>query len=148
MSVVEGMAVPLSVSINVKHTHKKPQNDRIIDYFYILVCSIPYTQYAIRNTLYSTRYTRIEYPESSNDLCKTNPICYSNKMNTTFLFAKDYEPITMNNEPEKQTQSKPILSASGGFKCDLVQMGHHEDMFWFFVAKWVGFGYNMFSCRY
>jgi len=37
------------------------------------------------------------------------------QMNTTFLLAKDYEQITMNNEPEKQTQSKPILSASGGF---------------------------------
>jgi len=36
-------------------------------------CSF-YTLYAIRNTLYATRYTRIEYPESSNDLCKTNPI--------------------------------------------------------------------------
>jgi len=33
-----------------------------------------YTLYAIRNTLYATRYTRIEYPESSNDLFKTNPI--------------------------------------------------------------------------
>jgi len=64
----------------------------------------------------------IEYPESSIDLCKTNPICYSNKKNTTFLLAKDYEQITMNNEPEKQTQSKPILSASGGFKPDLSKL--------------------------
>jgi hypothetical protein len=39
------------------------------------------------------------------------------KKNTTFLLAKDYEQITVNNEPEKQTQSKPILPASlsGGF---------------------------------
>ena len=41
--------------------------------------------------------------------------------------------ITMTNNNEqrtmncsKQTQSKPILSASGGFKRDLVKMGHHE----------------------
>ena len=36
----------------------------------------------------------------------------------------------MNNEPEKQTQSKPILSrrsiGEGGFKPDLVKMGYHK----------------------
>jgi hypothetical protein len=65
---------------------------------------------------------------------QNKPNLRSNKMNTTFLLAKDYEQITMNNEPEKQTQTnptcselvEPILSASGGFKCDLVQMGHHR----------------------
>jgi hypothetical protein len=69
---------------------------------------------------------------------QNKPNLRSNKKNTTFLLAKDYEQITMNNEPEKQTQSKPILSASGGFKRDLVQMGHHEDMFWIFCCKMGG----------
>ena len=33
----------------------------------------------LRNTQYETCYTRIGYPESSNDLCKTNPICWTLK---------------------------------------------------------------------
>jgi hypothetical protein len=46
-------------------------------------------------------------PITNNQLCKTNPICYSNKKNTTFLLAKDYEQITMNNEPMKTNPNKP-----------------------------------------
>jgi hypothetical protein len=43
-------------------------------------------------------------------IMQNKPNFRSNKKNTTFLLAKDYEQITMNNEPEKQTQSKPIYS--------------------------------------
>jgi hypothetical protein len=38
---------------------------------------------------------------------QNKPNFRSNKMNTTFLLTKDYEQITMNNEPKKQTQSNP-----------------------------------------
>jgi hypothetical protein len=38
---------------------------------------------------------------------QNKPNFRSNKKNTTFLLAKDYEQITMNNEPIKQTQTKP-----------------------------------------
>jgi hypothetical protein len=61
------------------------------------------------------------------------------KMNLSFYLARDYEQITMNNELEKQTQTKPILSrrsiGEGGFKPDLVKIGNHEDMFWIFCCK-------------
>ncbi len=40
---------------------------------------------------------------------QTNPISYSNKMNTTFLLTKDYEQITVNNEPIKTNPIKPNL---------------------------------------
>jgi CDGSH-type Zn-finger protein len=40
---------------------------------------------------------------------QTKPICYSNKMNTTFLLTDDYEQITMNNEPIK---TNPISEES------------------------------------
>jgi hypothetical protein len=46
------------------------------------------------------------------DAVKTNPIkanLRSNKMNTTFLLTKDYEQITMNNEPIKTNPIKPNL---------------------------------------
>ena len=60
-------------------------------------------------------------------------------MNVSSFYTKYYEQITMNNEPEKQTQSNPILSrrsiGEGGFKRDLVKMGHHKDMSWIFCCK-------------
>jgi hypothetical protein len=49
-------------------------------------------------------------------LCETNPISEKSKMNLTYYMTKDYG----NNSPlltmAKQTQSNPILFASGGFK--------------------------------
>jgi hypothetical protein len=38
---------------------------------------------------------------------QSNPISYSNKMNTTFLLTKYYENIRLCRRGEKQTQSKP-----------------------------------------
>jgi hypothetical protein len=83
-----------------------------------------YILYAIRNTLYATRYTRIEYPESSNDLCKTNPISEESKMSLIHYMTKEYENKSGLLTMVKQTQSnptcselvEPILSTSGGFK--------------------------------
>jgi hypothetical protein len=87
-------------------------------------------------------------------------------MNATFFLTKDYEQITMNNEPEKQTQTNPI-------KANLVRLrrvypplqkfvficvnswlfllyssekqGITRICFGFFVAKWAGLDYNIFS---
>jgi len=60
------------------------------------------------------------------------------QMNVSSVLIEDYENDNVFLFQEKQTQSKPILSASGGFKPDLVKMGHHEDMFWIFCCKMGG----------
>jgi len=54
-----------------------------------------------------------------SQLCKTNPISYSNKMNTTFLLTRNYEQITMNNEPIKTNPNK------ANFKRALAKMRYH-----------------------
>jgi hypothetical protein len=64
-------------------------------------------QYDIRITQYGS--IKIER------LCKTNPISEKLKMNLTFYSTKDYENKSGLLTPGKQTQSNPILSASGGF---------------------------------
>jgi hypothetical protein len=46
---------------------------------------------------------------ATSQLCKTNPISYSNKMNTTFLLTRNYEQMTMNREPLKTNPIKPNL---------------------------------------
>jgi hypothetical protein len=50
----------------------------------------------------------------NNKLCKTNPISEKPKMNLTHSTTNDYENISGLLKPGKQTQSNPILSASGG----------------------------------
>jgi hypothetical protein len=52
----------------------------------------------------------------NNKLCKTNPISEMLKMNLNLYYTKDYENKSPLRTPAKQTQTKPILSASGGFK--------------------------------
>jgi len=39
---------------------------------------------------------------------QNKPNLLNAQMNVSSVLAKDYEQITMNNEPEKQTQSNPI----------------------------------------
>jgi hypothetical protein len=65
-------------------------------------------QYDIRITQYGS--IKIE------QLCKTNPISEKPKMNLTLYSTKDYEHKLPLRTLGKQTQSNPILSASGGFK--------------------------------
>jgi len=51
------------------------------------------------------------------------------QMNVTSAHITSYQlPIT-NYQYAKQTQTKPILSASGGFKRPLAKEGHHEFLF-------------------
>jgi hypothetical protein len=47
-------------------------------------------------------------------LCKTNPISKKLKMNLNHYITKDYENKSGLLTMEKQTQSNPNLSASGG----------------------------------
>jgi hypothetical protein len=54
-------------------------------------------------TSYQLPVTNYQYAKQT----QTKPICYSNKMNTTFLLTKDYEQITVNNEPIKTNPIKP-----------------------------------------
>jgi hypothetical protein len=51
----------------------------------------------------------------NNKLCKTNPISEMPKMNLTNYMTKDYVNNLRLLKMEKQSQTKPILSASGGF---------------------------------
>jgi hypothetical protein len=57
---------------------------------------------------------------------QNKPNYHSNKMNTTLLLTKHYENKTCPQTLKKQTQTNPILSASGGFKRDLAKMEYHE----------------------
>ena len=59
-------------------------------------------------TSYKLPVTNYQYAKQT----QTNPNkanLRSNKMNTTFLLTKDYEQITVNNEPIKTNPIKPNL---------------------------------------
>jgi len=52
----------------------------------------------------------------NEQLCKTNPISKESKMSLSLYLTSDYENKSGFLTTGKQTQSNPILSASGGFK--------------------------------
>jgi hypothetical protein len=52
----------------------------------------------------------------NNKLCKTNPISEKPKMHLNHYLTRDYENKPPPQSLGKQSQTKPILSASGGFK--------------------------------
>jgi len=57
-------------------------------------------------TSYQLPVTNYQYAKQT----QSNPISYSNKTNTTFFLTKDYEQITMNNEPIKTNPNKASSS--------------------------------------
>jgi hypothetical protein len=63
---------------------------------------------------------------------QSKPICYSNKMNTTFLLTKHYENKRLCRRGEKQTQSNPN-------KLEARRVGSLPHQFFYFkrdLSKW------------
>jgi len=80
-----------------------------VEDFDIRISDLCFREYQLASWVLSLLPLCLRAFVAMSKICKTNPISWMFKMNVTYFLTKNYEQLTMNNEPIKTNPIKPNL---------------------------------------